>query len=110
MQILVINLDQTQNKVKITKNTIETVNALYGGQELILKAFRSGIFPMKEKQGKWLITLTPKQMLERLTIALAQVKAGWKFTKWNQANHIFLSQAKEITEIVYNNKMNSITV
>ena len=49
-------------------------------------------------------------MLQRLSIALAQVKAGWKFTKWNQANHIFLSQAKEITEIVYNNKMNSITV
>ena len=64
----------------------------------------------KTKQKTGLKILTPKQMLQRLPIALAQVKAGWKFTKWNQANHIFLSQAKEITEIVYNNKMNSITV
>ena len=78
MQILVINLDQNQNKVKVTKNTIETVNALYGGQELILKAFRSGIFPMKEKQGKWLITLTPKQMLQRLPIALCTSKSRLK--------------------------------
>ena len=111
MQILVINLDQNQNKVKVTKNTIETVNALYGGQELILNAFRSGIFPMKEKQGKWLITLTPKQMLQRLPIALAQVKAG--NTSENLLNEIrqiiySLYRAKEITKKVYNNIMNSI--
>ena len=111
MQILVINLDQNQNKVKVTKNTIETVNALYRGQELILNAFRSGIFPMKEKQGKWLITLTPKQMLQRLPIALAQVKAG--NTSENLLNEIrqiiySLYRAKEITKKVYNNIMNSI--
>ena len=96
MEILVINLDQNQKKVKITKNTIETVNALYGGEELILSAFRSEIFPKKEKQGKWLITLTPKQMVQRLPIALAQLKAGWKFTKWNQANHIFCLKWKKL--------------
>ena len=31
---------------------------------------------MKEKQGKGLKVLTPKHMLQRLTIALAQVKTG----------------------------------
>ena len=31
---------------------------------------------MKEKQGKGLKILTPKQMLQRLPIALAQVKPG----------------------------------
>ena len=31
---------------------------------------------MKEKQGKALKTLTPKQMLQRFPIALAQVKSG----------------------------------
>ena len=32
-------------------NTFESVNALYEGRKLILNAFRSGIFPIKEKQG-----------------------------------------------------------
>ena len=31
---------------------------------------------MKEKQGKRLKILTPKQMLQRLPISLAKVKAG----------------------------------
>ena len=66
---------------------------------------------MKEKQGKWLITLTPKQMLQRLPIALAQVKAG--NTSENLLNEIrqiicSLHWAKEITKKVYNNIMNSI--
>ena len=34
------------------RNTFESVNALYEGRGLILNAFKSGIFPMKEKQGK----------------------------------------------------------
>ena len=43
---------------------------------LILNAFRSRIFPIRETQGKGSKILTPKQMLHRLPIALAQVKAG----------------------------------
>ena len=43
---------------------------------MILNDFRSGTFPVKEKQGKALKTLTPKQMLQRFPIALAQVKSG----------------------------------
>ena len=55
--------------------------------------------------------LTPKQMLQRLPIALAQVKAG--NTSENLLNAIrqiiySLHQAKEITKAVYNNIMNSI--
>ena len=46
------------------------------GWESILKAFKSGILPIKATQGKELKILTPKQMLQRLPIALAQVKAG----------------------------------
>ena len=54
--------------------------------------------------------LTPKQMLERLPIALAQVKAG--NTSENLLNEIrqivySLYQAKELTKKVYNNIMNS---
>ena len=56
---------------------------------------------------------TPKQMLQRLPIALAQVKAG--NTSENLLNEIrqiiySLYRAKEITKKVYNNIMNSIKV
>ena len=60
------------------------MNALCEGRDLIFNAFKSEIFPIKETQGKWhhsdlpkwLKILTPKQMLQRLLIALAQVDAG----------------------------------
>ena len=39
-------------------------------------SIKIGIFPIKEKQGKGLKLLTPKQMLQRLPMALANVKAG----------------------------------
>ena len=55
------------------RNTFETVNALSEGRELILIRLRSGIFPIKETQRKGLKILTPKQMLQILPIALAQV-------------------------------------
>ena len=65
----------------------------------------------KTKYGKGLKILTTKQMLQRLPIALAQVKAG--NTSENLLNEIrqiiySLYRAKEITKKVYNNIMNSI--
>ena len=51
--------------------------------------------------------LTPKQMLQRLPIALAKVKAG--NTSENLLNEIrqnSLYQAKQITKKLYNNIMN----
>ena len=61
-----------------------------------------------ETKGK---VLTPKQMIQRLPIALAQVKAG--NNSENLLNEIwqiiyFLYQAKEITKKVYNNIMKSL--
>ena len=58
-------------------------------------------------------TLTPKQMLRRLPIALGEVKAGnTSENLLNKIRHIinFLYQAKEITKIVVKNIMNSIKV
>ena len=61
-----IDLEQEQQMVKIKKrNTFESANALYGGRELIFDAFKSGIFPIKEIQGKGLTILTRKQMLKK---------------------------------------------
>ena len=43
---------------------------------MVFKAFESGIFlkPKELKKGPGLKLLTPKQMLQRLPIALAQIK------------------------------------
>ena len=67
----------------------------------------------KTKYGKGLNILTPKQMLQRLPRALAQVKAGYTSENiFNEIKQIIYSlyRAKEITEKVYNNIMNSIKV
>ena len=62
------------------------------------------------KYGKGLKILTPKQMLQRLPITLAQVKAG--NTSENLLNEIkqiiySLYRAKEITQKVYKNIRNT---
>ena len=58
------------------------------------------------KQGTGLKILTPKQMLQRFPIALAQIKAGNNSgTLLNENRQIvyFLYRSKQITNKVYNN-------
>ena len=43
---------------------------------MILEAMKRAAEEQKEQEGTGLKILTPKQMLQRLPIALAQVKAG----------------------------------
>ena len=81
--------------IRKKRNTFDSVSALYKGHVLTLNAFKSIIFPIKETKGNGLHsdlarvdrlakvsnhsnpkTLTPNQMLQRLLIALAQIKAG----------------------------------
>ena len=105
---------------------------LLNGRQQVPNAFESGIFP-KEKQGKGLTSildsvdrvacvvkvsdckqlkmLTQHQILQRLPIVPAQVKAGNKSENLlNEIRQIIYSlyRAKEITKKVYNNIMNSI--
>ena len=59
-----------------------------------------------ETKGTGLKILTPKQMLQRLSIALAQVKAGNNSESLlNEIRQIVcsLDQSKQITKKVYNN-------
>ena len=66
-----------------------------------------------ETKGKGLKILTPKQMLQRLPIALAQVKAGNNSESLlNEIRQIVYSlyQSKQITKKVYNNIIKSINV
>ena len=69
----------------------------------------------KAKQNETKVTglriLTPKQMLQRLSIALAQVKAGNNLEKFlNEIRQIIYSlhQSKEITKKLYNNLIKSL--
>ena len=93
------------------QNTFDHVSALYEGLELTLNAFKSGIFPIKEKQekqGKESKLLTPKQMNQRLQIAATQVKGSENLlNKIGQIIHS-LYRRKEDTKKVYNIIMNSI--
>ena len=66
---------------------------------------------LKATHGKSLKILTSKRMIQKLPIALSQVKAG--NTSENLLNKIrqikySLYQAKGITKTIYNNIMNSI--
>ena len=66
-----------------------------------------------ETKGKGLKVLTPKQMLQRLPIVLAQVKAGNNSESLlNEIRQSFYSlyQSKQITKKVYNNVIKSINV
>ena len=65
----------------------------------------------KATKGTELKILTPKQMLQRIPIALAQVKAGNNSESlFNEIRQIVYSlyQSKQITRKVYNNTIKSI--
>ena len=66
-----------------------------------------------ETKGKGLQTLTPKQLLQRLPIALAQVKAGNNAESLlNEIRQIVYSlyESKQITKKVYDNIIKSINI
>ena len=90
----------------------------FEGREKVLDAFESKIFSIKSKGAEILNpnhsklkVLTPKQMLQRLPIALTQVKAGNNSESLlNEIRQIVYSlyQSKQITKKVYNNIIKSI--
>ena len=107
-----ITLDQKIKMIKKTKkNILNSAQNLYYGRELVIDSFKSGLFPLKSTTGTRLKVLTPKQMLQRLPIALAQVKAGNNSESLlNEIRQIVYSlyQSKQITKKVYNNIIKSI--
>ena len=106
---------QDPEQKKLKSDVLDSVRALVKGRELMYNAFRSGIFHRLEEsqEGEGLKILTPNQMLKRLPIALAQVKAGNNSESLlNEIRQIVYSlyRSKEITKKVYNNIINSIKV
>ena len=114
-------------KRKLRSDVLNSVTGFVKGIEMVLTAFKSRIFQVsKESQeGKGanemsrvnsserLKILTPNQMLKRLPIALAQVKAvNNSESLSNEIRQIVYSlyRSIEITKKVYNNIINSIKV
>ena len=105
-------------KKKEKEIALKNLHKFFEAREKVLKGFNSKIFLMKSKgsglsdthQSKRKV-LTPKQMLQRLPTALAQVKAGNNSESLlNEIRQIayFLYQSKQITKKVYNNIIKSI--
>ena len=100
------------NKNQEQEKTLKNLNMLFNGRNdvinfiedyssMILEAKRKASEKLKEQRGTWLNILTPKQLLQKLPIALAQVKAG--NNSENLLNGIrqtiySLHQSKEITQ------------
>ena len=103
---------------KSKKGHLKTIKLLYKSREAVIKLFNDYSSIISEakyrtKHGEGLKISIPKQMLQRLPIALTKVKTG--NTSENLLNEIgpfiySLYRAKEITKKVYNNIMNSIKV
>ena len=111
-------LKKGRYKSKEQKSTLENIKFLYESRKAVIKLFdeyslTASEIKHKGKYGEGIKILTPKKMLQRLPIALAQVKSG--STSENLLNKIrqitySLYREKEITKKVYNNIMNSIKI
>ena len=116
-----LNLIRIGNKNDNQKRNLANINVFYNAREnaikfiedygrMVLEAREQALV---EQNGKRLKILTPNQMLKRLPIALAQVKAGNNSESLlNEIRQIVYSlyRSKEITKKVYNNIINSIKV
>ena len=116
------------SNIKIGKKTLEqrevidNLEKFYNSRKEVINFFRDYIEMLSdahydakqnETEGKGLKILTPKQILQRLPIALAQVKGGNNSESLlNEIRQIVYSlyQSKQITKKVYNNIIKSINI
>ena len=115
-----LNMIRRGNKNASQKRTVANINILFKARDNAIKFiedYSSMILEAKkvarEQEGTGLKILTPSQMLERLPIALAQIKAGNNSESLlNEIRQIAYSlyRSKEITKKVYNKIIKSIKV
>ena len=114
------------SNIKIGRKTpeqqevINNLEKFYNSREEVINFFRDYVEMLSnanyhakqnKTKGTGLKILTPKQMLQRLPIALAQVKAGNNSESLlNEIRQIVYSlyQSKQITKKVYNNLVKSL--
>ena len=108
-----------RDKSEEQKKKIDDIKNLYNSRKEVVKMFNDYTRSMfrniynSKQEGTGLKILTPKQMLRRLPISLAQIKAGNNSQSLlNEIRQIVYSlcQSKEITRKVYNNILKSIKV
>ena len=103
---------KTENQISVIQN----VQNVFDLRDKIIDFFRDYSLLVSEakyraKYGRDLKILTPQQMLQRLSKALAQVKAGSTVENLlNEVRQIIhsLYREKEVTKKICNNIMNSI--
>ena len=115
-----LNIVRKGQKNSVQKRTLSNIENHFNAREKAIKFFEEYSTMVlearrlaKEQEGTGLKILTPNQMLKRLPIALAQVKAGNNSESlFNEIRQIVYSlyRSKEITKKVYNNIINSIKV
>ena len=119
---LIITQKEYEKEIKLRskkKKTLANLNILFNGRNEAIKFYddySSMILEAKkmaaeETEGRGLKILTTKQMLQRLPIVLAQVKAGNDSESLlNEIRQFFYSlyQSKQITRKVYNEIIKSI--
>ena len=104
-------IDLSENILDFNKKAgLRTKKAIYEGRESTINVFKSGI---KQTQGKGTKILTPKQIIQRLPIAIIQLKSGNTSESLLQeiCQPIYFShRAKEITKnfVQYNEFSNGI--
>ena len=120
MELNQITSGNPDHKSENQLNTIKNVKNLYNSSQKIIGLLNNysrikleSIYKTKQNvtKGTGLKILTPKQMLQRLPIALAQVKAGNNSESLlNEIKQVVYSlyQQKKITKKVYNNIIKSI--
>ena len=109
-----------KHKEKYKQDAIKNIKNLYNSRHKIIALFNNSakikseaIHKSKQNEttGTGLKILAPKQMLQRLAIALSQVKAGDNSESLlNEIRQIVYSlyQSKQMTKKVYNNLIKSI--
>ena len=116
-----LNLIRIGKKNDNQKRTLANINVFYNARDNVVQFIQDyGVMILEAKNqaieeqfGKGLKILTPNQMLKRLPIALAQIKAGnnsESLLKEIRQIVYSLYRSKEITKKVYNNIINSIKV
>ena len=115
-----LNTIRKGNKNPEQRKTLANINIHFNARDSVIKFiedYGSMILEAKkiakEQEGPGLKILTPSQMLKRLPIALAQIKAGnISESLLNEIRQIvyYLYRSKEIPKKVYNNIINSIKV
>ena len=115
-----LNTIRRGNKNDSQRRTLANIDSHYNARNSAIKFienYSSMILEAKklakEQEGTGLKILTPNQMLKRLPIALAQMKAGnYSESLLNEIRQIVYSlyRSKEITKKVYNNIIKSIKV